>query len=121
MSYDSGSNYRYPKQDKNNPLTPMEKEINNYFRAAGLSKGERDLLLKSSKKVTELTVLEKIEYWTNIYELSFQFWGTDNNNVFINKDDVEIASFGGESSINDILELTINWCEKSNPRLKYAK
>ena len=64
-------------------------------------------------------LMAKIEYWQNQYEFSFQFWEDKNNNVFINRGRVEIASFGGERSIQKILERTIAWCEKANPRFKY--
>lgn len=64
-------------------------------------------------------LLSRIEFWSQRYEFSFQFWGENNNNVFINKDFVEIASFGGEGTILEILERTLAWCEKSNPRIKY--
>lgn len=63
-------------------------------------------------------LMAKIEYWQIQYEFSFQFW-EDNNNVYIERGSVEIASFGGESSIREILERTIEWCEKANPRFKY--
>ncbi len=69
--------------------------------------------------MTPAEMFWKIEFWTKRYEFSFQFWGSGNNNVYINKDDVEVASFGGEDSIQDILVMTIQWCEKSNPRIKY--
>jgi hypothetical protein len=64
-------------------------------------------------------IFYKIQFWTRRYEFSFQFWGDGQNNVYINKDDVEIASFGGEDSIQDILCMTIGWCELHNPRIKY--
>lgn len=64
-------------------------------------------------------LMGKIDFWTSQYEFSFQFWGDGNNNVFINRDDVEVASFGGENSIRKILERTLAWCEKANPRKKY--
>ena len=66
-------------------------------------------------------ILAKIEFWTTQYEFSFQFWGRDNNNVYINRDYIELASFGGEDSIADILTLAIEWCEKANPRKQYPK
>lgn len=69
----------------------------------------------------DVSNLQKIEYWTKQYEFSFQFWGEGNNNVFINRGYVEIASFGGGDSINEILEDTIAWCEKANPRFNYSK
>ncbi len=66
-------------------------------------------------------LMAKIEYWTRWYEFSFQFWGEDNNNVFINKDDVEVASFGGEDTVEKILTFAVGWCERVNPRYEYPK
>lgn len=57
----------------------------------------------------------EIEKWSGQYEFSFQFWGAGNNNVFINKGGVELASFGGENSIEDILRLTLKWVNEKNP------
>lgn len=64
-------------------------------------------------------LMARIEYWQNQYEFSFQFWEEENNNVYINRGHVEIASFGGRSTIQELLEDTIAWCEKANPRFKY--
>lgn len=61
-------------------------------------------------------LLREIEIWSSKYEFSFQFWGEGNNNVFINKDSIELASFGGELSIEDILIRTLEWVKKENPR-----
>lgn len=66
-------------------------------------------------------LMAKIEFWTKRYEFSFQFWGEDNNNVYINRGTVEIASFGGEGTIREILERTLAWCEKASPSLKYPQ
>lgn len=65
-------------------------------------------------------LLGKIEYWTKQYEFSFQFWGEDNNNVYIMRDDVEIGCLGGRTTVTELLEDTIEWCEKANPRFKYT-
>jgi CRISPR/Cas system CMR-associated protein Cmr3 (group 5 of RAMP superfamily) len=63
-------------------------------------------------------LLTQIEFWSQRYEFSFQFWG-DINNVYINKDDVEIMSTGGHVSIMELLIEVIVWCEKANPRIKF--
>jgi|SRR5688572_11309282 len=65
-------------------------------------------------------MIKRCEFWTKHrhYEFSFQFW-ENTNNVYINKDDVEIKSFGGHESIESLLEKTLEWCEKANPKLKY--
>jgi hypothetical protein len=74
---------------------------------------------------SELTLVgvlsKKIEFWSNRYEFSFQFWGKNNCNVFISRQGVEIASFGGRDDIKEIFEDTISWCEKSMPGMKYPK
>lgn len=61
-------------------------------------------------EIQELIV--KLESYAGAYEFSFQFWGEGNNNVFIEKDQIEVASFGGEESIHDILQLTYDWLKK---------
>lgn len=66
------------------------------------------------------SLLAKIEYWSTLYDISFQFWN-DDNNVFIGRDLVEIHSMGGRSTMREILEDTIEWCEKTNPSKKYPK
>ena len=65
-------------------------------------------------------LLSKIEFWTHRYEFSFQFWGAGKNTVFIERNDVEIHSIGGSESLKELLEETVAWCEKSNPRIKYS-
>ncbi len=67
------------------------------------------------------SLVYKIEFWSKKYEFSFQFWGEGQNNVYINKDFVEIASFGGKKTIDDIFKKVIEWCEKANPRIKYPQ
>lgn len=53
--------------------------------------------------------------WSNIYSFSFQFWGPANNNVFIEKDSIELASFGGLETPDDIMRRCLEWVEKHNP------
>lgn len=66
------------------------------------------------------SLLAKIEYWSTLYNISFQFWD-DDNNVYISCDLVDIHSMGGRSTMREILEDTIEWCEKTNPSKKYPK
>lgn len=63
----------------------------------------------------------KIEYWQLKYQISFQFWPDGDNNVYINKDGVELWSTGGRACIEDILKDAIEWCEKANPRFAYPQ
>lgn len=63
--------------------------------------------------------MAKIQFWAERYDLSFQFWKDGNNNVFIERDLVEIHSMGGEDTPLQIMERTIEWCEKTNPSVKY--
>ncbi len=63
----------------------------------------------------------KIEFWAFQYDFSFQFWGCFNNNVFINRGNVEVASFGGFETVEKLFEEVLKWCEKANPRVKYPE
>jgi hypothetical protein len=63
----------------------------------------------------EYLVVE-IEKWSEQYDLSFQFWGAGNNNLYISKDNVELYDTGGYESIEDVLEEAVDWIEKHNPR-----
>lgn len=65
--------------------------------------------------------LAKIEYWSNRYRFGFQYWGPEGCNVYIYRDDVEIASFGGRETISELLDDVIEWCEKAYPRYQYPK
>lgn len=61
-------------------------------------------------------LIDDIQQWAGIYNFSFQFWGEDNNNVFIEKDGVELASFGGEKDIEAIIKRTLAWIKDKNPQ-----
>ena len=63
--------------------------------------------------------MAKIKFWASQYEFSFQFWGEHNNTIYINRDGIELASNGGHLTMNTIIDWTIDWCEKANPRKKY--
>lgn len=65
------------------------------------------------RKITSL--FTQIEKWSEYYDFTFQFWGEGNNNVFIAKDSVDLASFGGEKTIASILERTMQWVKEKNP------
>ena len=62
-------------------------------------------------------LMGKIEFYAKIYEFSFQFWGRHNNNVFINKGGVELASFGGHVTLKSIVKEAIKYIERINPKL----
>lgn len=61
----------------------------------------------------------KIEFWAHQYDFSFQFWGVGNNNVFINRSNVELHSSGGFETVKEMMDYVLRWCEKANPRVKY--
>ena len=61
-----------------------------------------------------MDLFEKLNPYFGKYEISFQFWGVGNNNVFINKNDVEIASFGGEETPEDIMQVTLSYLDRIN-------
>jgi len=59
-------------------------------------------------------LLKEIEKWSEHYDFSFQFWGKGQNNVYIERDGVELQSFGGEETIEDILKIALDWIKKVN-------
>jgi len=59
-------------------------------------------------------LMQEIEKWSEKYQFSFQFWGAGNNNCFLYKDEVEISSFGGDESIEDILKRTLSYIYRIN-------
>jgi hypothetical protein len=75
---------------------------------------------KSLPELWSLGILMgRVEFWSNKYDISIQFWGTGNVNVFIENGSVELYSFGGCETILDAAIEIIRWCEKANPRVKY--
>ena len=66
--------------------------------------------------MTDRQLIDDLEKWGKEYGFSFQFWGPDQNNVFISKGDIEIAHFGGESNIRDIIVRALDWVKKQNPK-----
>jgi hypothetical protein len=65
--------------------------------------------------------MAKIQFWSGKYDLSFQFWGEGDCNVYISKDSVDIKSMGGEDTPLEIMNQAIEWCEKANPSTKYPE
>ena len=59
-------------------------------------------------------LMQEIEKWSAKYQFSFQFWGKDNMNVFISKDDVELTSFGGRDSIEEIIKDALEYINRIN-------
>ena len=47
--------------------------------------------------------MKAIEKFSQKYQISFQFWGHGNNNVFIQKNDVELYSSGEHDSPEDAI------------------
>lgn len=61
-----------------------------------------------------MNLLTEIEKYSNKYQFSFQFWGLNNNNVYICKDDVELYSSGGFASPNGAIVAALLYIYKIN-------
>ena len=48
------------------------------------------------------------------YQISFQFWGDGNNNVFIMKDHVDLYSSGGFSCVDDVIIDALHYLYRIN-------
>lgn len=63
-------------------------------------------------------LMARINYWSAIYYISIQFWGEDENNVYISKDDVELYA-GGGFTMKEAIENTLEYLERINPKFEY--
>jgi hypothetical protein len=59
-------------------------------------------------------LIQEIDNYSDKYQFSFQFWGDGNNNVFIMKDDIDLYSSGGFSSIQEVLIDALQYIYKIN-------
>ena len=59
-------------------------------------------------------LIQEIDNYSDKYQFSFQFWGDGNNNVFIMKDDIDLYSSGGFSSIQEALMDALQYIYKIN-------
>ena len=60
------------------------------------------------------SLLKEIEKYSGKYQLSFQFWGEGNNNVFVEKNDVELYSNGGLESPKEAIKEALNYIYRVN-------
>lgn len=60
------------------------------------------------------TAMYLLNEYMGRYCISFQFWGSGNNNVYIEKDGVELYSAGGEETPFDIMTIALNYLDKIN-------
>lgn len=59
-------------------------------------------------------LLKEIDKWSDKYEISFQFWGEDNNNVYISKDYVDLYDSGGYETAYDVIKAALEWIYRVN-------
>ena len=59
-------------------------------------------------------LLNEIEKYSEIHTFCFQFWGKYNNNVFIEKDGIELTSSGGFETIEEVLKFSLGYIYKVN-------
>lgn len=65
-------------------------------------------------KVDFSKVLAEIERYSDTYEFNFQFWGPDNNNVYLSKGHVELMSAGGLESPRHAMVTALKYLYKIN-------
>jgi hypothetical protein len=65
-------------------------------------------------KYDELSRFEKIKYWSGKYQFNFQFWDKEENNVYIEKGGIELTSFGGCLSLEQVIDKALEYIEEIN-------
>ena len=78
---------------------------------------EKYEMLRSEQEIEHsfaiVTLMEEIEKYSKKYEFSFQFW-PHQNNVWINKDGIEIFHRGGHRDMREVMELALQYIYKIN-------
>lgn len=71
---------------------------------------------KESQKVIPLSeALKEIETkYADRYEISFQFWGVGRNAVFIDRNGVELYSYGFTDTFEEIVNIALQWLKRVN-------
>lgn len=59
-------------------------------------------------------LINEIALWSRVYQINFQFW-PDQNNIYISKNGVELADYGGGISMEECLFWGCQYCRKINP------
>lgn len=67
------------------------------------------------------TLMDEIDKWSETYQFSFQFWGTGNNNVFIEKHGVDLYSSGGFNNIFDCVVDALQYIYRINRTIKHKR
>jgi hypothetical protein len=66
--------------------------------------------------LTEREDYDKMLSYAGKYQISIQFWGNGNTNVFIEKDGVELTDFGGLMP-QDAIKKTVEYLNRINKQL----
>jgi len=66
---------------------------------------------KKKAALPELELINKMLTYAGKYEISIQFWGPCNTNVFISKDGVDLHDFGGLSP-EEAIKQTVNYLDR---------
>jgi hypothetical protein len=74
----------------------------------------KSLLEKQRKEMIVEKLIKEIEKYGGKYQISFQFWGDGNNNVFIMKNDIDLYSSGGFLSIQGAIMDALQYIYKIN-------
>lgn len=79
--------------------------------------GREQLMSKQLKQISDdankWRKLEKMLAYCGKYQVSIQFWGDGNTNVYIEKDDVDLTDFGGYNPL-EAIEKTLEYLNKIN-------
>lgn len=71
---------------------------------------------RKASSMTTTDLLKEMDAYFGIYQISFQFWGKGNNNVFIEKNGVDLYSYGALDKPRDIIIHALEWCRRVNPK-----
>lgn len=64
--------------------------------------------------LNEYRAFKKLTKYAGKYQISFQLWGDNNNNIFIQKDDVDLWSCGNERTPLSAMIRAIGYLDRIN-------
>lgn len=64
--------------------------------------------------MTECQAFNKLKSFAGKYQISMQLWGDGNNQIFIQKDDVDLWDCGNEKTPLDAMKKAISYLNRIN-------
>lgn len=93
----------------------------NFFALGNTELGEDDRIdidwaesLINDTASNNNSIIYELKKWTSKYEITFQFWGPNNNNVHLMKDDVSLLETGSFDTPEECIKIALQYIYRIN-------